>query len=134
MEACPEQLVEALIRALVAGVARRAGQDEIDLEAGSGSRRRGEPAVVRPPPSRGDQRVGAVGERRPDEELQVPELVAAERERQQVLALDPDVGAATERSREPGGAIEGRRAVEQDETRQRGDQGRNDHRPDPSRC
>ena len=42
---------------------------------------------------RRDERVGALGERGPDEELEVAQLVAAERQRQEVLALDPDVGA-----------------------------------------
>ena len=48
----------------------------------------------------GDQAVGALGQRRADQELQVSQLVAAERERQQVLALDPDLDAAAERGRE----------------------------------
>jgi len=44
--------------------------------------------------------VGASGLRRADEELQVPQLVAAERQGQEILPLDPDVGAATEHGRE----------------------------------
>jgi hypothetical protein len=47
---------------------------------------------------RRDERVGAVRDGRRDEELEVPELVPAEGERQQVLALDPDVDAAAERA------------------------------------
>ena len=71
-----------------------------------------------------DEGVGAIGERRADEELEVAQLVAAERERQQVLALDPDVGAAAERLREARQPMERRRAVEQAVTRRRRSGGR----------
>ena len=86
---------------------------------------------------RRDERVGALGERRPDEELQVPQLVPAERERQEVLALDPDLDAAAERVREPRQPVERRRSVEQREARQRGDPGRHvqrGHRRIVARC
>ena len=104
-------------------VGRRAGQDEVDVETrlrpGGGR----QPAVVRPAAAGRDERVGAVGKRRPDEELQVPQLVAAERERQEVLALDPDVGPAAQRGREPRQRLERRGPVEEGEPRQAGDPG-----------
>ena len=48
-----------------------------------------------------DEAVGALRQRGADQELEVAQLVAAEGEREQVLALDPDLGAAAERRREP---------------------------------
>ena len=77
-------------------VDRRAGQHEMDVEAGARPGGGREPAVVRPAPAGRHERVGTVGERGADEELEVAQLVAAERDRQQVLALDPDVGAIAE--------------------------------------
>ena len=75
------------------GRARRAA-----ARTGRGGRR-GRPSP-RPPPSAGQwldqrrpvvtRRVGALREGRPDQELEVAQLVAAEGEREQVLALDPD--------------------------------------------
>ena len=53
-----------------------------------------------------------------DEELQVAQLVATERQRQQVLALDPDLGPAAERGRQPRQRRERRRSVEQREARE----------------
>ena len=73
----------------------------MDLEAGLRAGGGGEPRVVRPAAPGRDERVGALGERRADQELEVAQLVAAERERQQVLALDPELGAAAERGRQP---------------------------------
>ena len=124
----PEQLVESLVRALLPGRQRRAGEDEMDGEPGLRAGRGGEPAMVGPAAAGRDQRVGAVGERRADEELEVPQLVAAEREREQVLALDPDVGVAADGRREPRQALQRRRPVEQREPRQRGDRRGNTHR------
>ena len=95
----PEHRVEALVRAGL--VERRAAQDEVDVEARPGAGGGRQPAVVRPAPARRHQRVGALGERRPDEELEVAQLVPAERQRQEVLALDPDLDPAAERRREP---------------------------------
>ena len=74
----------------------------------------GQPGVVRPAPARRDEAVGAVGQRRPDEELEAAQLVAAERQRQQVLALDPDLGPTAERgpeARQRGRAATARRAA-----------------------
>ena len=131
----PEQLVETLVRA--GRVDRRTAQHEMDVEAGPRSGRGRQPAMVRPAPSRRDQRVGALGQRRTDKELQVPQLVPAERERQQVLALDPDLDAAAERRGEPLEPMERRRALEQPEPRQRGDRRRRigwEHRRIVARC
>ena len=108
-----EQLVEPLVRAFLAGRERRAGEDEMDGEPGPRAGRGGEPAMVGPAPAGRDQRVGALRQRLTDEELQVPQLVAAEREGQEVLALDPDVRAAAERRREALEPAERRRPVEQ---------------------
>ena len=94
-----EQLVESLVGA--GRVDRRSAEHEVDVEAGPRPGRGRQTAMVRPAPSRRDERVGALGQRRADEELQVPQLVPAERQRQQVLALDPDLDAAAERRGEP---------------------------------
>ena len=80
----------------VTRLGRRAGQDEMHLEPGVGARGGGEPAVIGPPTPRRDERVRAVGERGTNQEFEIPELVAAERERQQVLALDPQFHPAAE--------------------------------------
>ena len=77
--------------------------------------------MVRPAPAGRDEGVGALGQRRADEELEVAQLVAAERERQQVLALDPDLGPAAERGREARQRLERRRPVEQREAREASD-------------
>ena len=87
-------------------IGRRAGEDEMDVEAGHRPGGGRQPAVVGPAPAAGDERVRTLRERRPDEELQVAQLVPAERDRQQVLALDPDVHAAAERVREARQAME----------------------------
>src|SRR4029077_14135465 len=52
------------------------------------------------------------------------ELVAAERERQQVLALDPQLDPVAERGRQPRQRAQRRGAIEQAMPRQRGDPGR----------
>ena len=70
------------------------------------------------------RRVGALGQGRADEELEVAQLVAAERERQQVLALDPDARPAAEGRREPRQRLQRRRPVEQREPREIGRVGR----------
>ncbi len=64
--------------------------------------------------------VGTLGQRGPDEVLQVAQLVPAEGQRQQVLALDPQLGAAAEGRRQARQRRERRRAVEQREPREAG--------------
>jgi len=110
-------------------VRRRPGQHQLDRQPRLRPGRRRQSAMVRPPPPARDQRVGAVRQRRPDEELEVPQLVATERERQEVLALDPDVGPVAERAGEPLEPLQGRRPVEEREARERRNPGRNDHPP-----
>ena len=112
-----EQLVESDAR--IGRVDRRAGQDEVDGKARLRAGRRGQPGMVRPAPAGGHQRVGALGQRGPDEELEVAQLVATERERQEVLALDPDLGPAAERRGEARQRRQRRRTVEQREARER---------------
>ena len=119
MDGRAQELVESLVCTRL--VDRRSAEDEMDVKTGPRPGRRREPAVVRPAAARRDERVGAVGQRRADEELEVPQLVPAERQRQQVLALDPDLDASTKRRREPLDRMERRRPVEQREPRQRGD-------------
>ena len=80
--------------------------------------RRGQPGMVRPAPAGRDERVGALGQRGADQELQVAQLVATERERQEVLALDPDLDAATERGGEARQGRQRRGTVDQAETRE----------------
>ena len=93
---------------------RRAGQHEMDVEPGRRPGGGRQPAVVGPAPAARDERVGAIGQRRADQELEVPQLVAAERERQQVLALDPDStrppSAVAEARQAAGAATAGRTA------------------------
>ena len=50
---------------------------------------------------------------RADQELEVAQLVATERDRQEVLALDPQLGPVAERGRQPRQRSERRRPVEQ---------------------
>ena len=69
--------VEALVGAW--RVDRRAAENEVDVKAGLRPGRGRQAAVVRPSPARRHEGVGAFGQGRPDEELQVPELVPAER-------------------------------------------------------
>ena len=107
------------------GSSWRSAQHEVDVETGLRAGRRREPAVVRPAPPGRDERVGALCQRRADEEFEVAQLVATERQREQVLALDPDVDLAAQRGRKPGEPLQRRRPVDQRETRQRGDAGRN---------
>ena len=121
MDGRAEQLVEALVRAW--RVERRAGQHEVDAESGLRAGGRGQPGVVRPAPPGRDEGVGALGERRPDEELEVAQLVATEREGEQVLALDPHVRPAADGRGEPRDPLERRWAVEQGEPRQVGGPG-----------
>ena len=71
--------------------------------------------VIRPTPARGDQGVGPLRSRGPHEKLEVAQLVTAEGERQQILALDPDLDLATDRIREPRNCVQGRRAVKEGE-------------------
>ena len=97
-------------------------------EAGSSSGSRRQPAVVRPAPARGDQCVGALGQGGTDEELEVPQLVSAECQREQVLALDPDIRSAAESGRESSERRQRRQSVEQLEARHCGDPGRDDQR------
>ncbi len=96
----------------------RPRQHEMDAETGPGTGRRGQPGVVRPPPARRDQVVGALGQRRADQELEIAQLVAAKRERQEVLALDPDLRTVAERGREARQTVERRGSVEQREARE----------------
>jgi hypothetical protein len=135
-----EELVEGLVRPLVPGERPRAGEHEMDGKPGSRAGGGGEPAMVRPAPTRRDQRVRALRQRGTDEELQVPELVPAECERQEILALEPDLGPGAGRGPCPerrAQAVRGqerRRRVEQPEPGQRGDRGWDVHRRDPIRC
>ncbi len=75
-------------------------QHEVNRQAGRRAGSGGQAAMVRPAPARGDKDVGIVGQRRTYEEFQVPQLVPTERQGQEVLPLDPDVGAAAEDGRE----------------------------------
>ena len=107
-----EQLVEEHARVGRIGSAGRTGRDGRPARRARRRRRSAgqwfdqrRPVVIR--------RVRAVGQRRTDEELEIPQLVAAERERQQVLALDPDLGPAAERGRQARQRRERRRSVEQ---------------------
>jgi hypothetical protein len=94
VDSSPQQAVQAFVRARRAG--RRAGEDEIDVEPGSCSRCCGKAAVVRPATPGRDERVGSLGKGSANEEFEVPELVTAERQGQQILALDPDFDITTE--------------------------------------
>ena len=89
----------------------------MDREAGPRPGRGGEARVVGPPTPAGDEGVGTLGEGGADEELEVPQLVPAERERQQVLALDPDLRAGAECLAEPWQRLERRRAIDEREAR-----------------
>ena len=55
------------------------------------------------------------GQRGADEELEVAQLVATERERKEVLTLDPDLDVMSKCGREPGHHVERRWAIEQAE-------------------
>ena len=66
------------------------------------------------------RRVGALGQRGADEVLEVAQLVPAEGQRQQVLALDPQLGATAEGRRQARQRRQRRRAVEQREPREAG--------------
>ena len=114
----PEQLVQPTAR--IRRVGRRPGQDEVDVETGDRPGRRRQAAVVRPASAGGHEAVGAGGQRGADERLEVAQLVAAERERQEVFALDPELGATTERRRQPNQRGDRRRAAGQREARQVG--------------
>ena len=102
---------------LVAGRPQRpvAGQHEVDLEAEHGAGGGRDPAVVGLLGADGDQGPGAQLERLAAEELQLARLVAAGAEPGQVVALDPQPGAA----RQPGTALERRRQRRQRGTRPR---------------
>jgi hypothetical protein len=52
--------------------------------------------VVRPATAGRDERVGSLGKGGANEEFEVPELVTAERQGQEILALDPDFDITTE--------------------------------------
>src|SRR5260221_475744 len=86
--------------------------------AGGGGGGGGKPGLVRPAPTGRDERVSTLGEGRADEELEVAQLVAAERERKQVLTLDPHVRPAADGRREPRDPLERRWTVYQSEPRQ----------------
>ncbi len=95
----PEQLVES--HAGVRWIGRWTREHEVDCEAGPRSGRRSQPGVVRPSAAGRDEGVGAICDGGADEELEVAELVATERQREEVLTLDPDLGATADRGREP---------------------------------
>ena len=84
----------------------------MDSEAGARPGRGGEARVVGPPTPAGDEGVGTLGEGGADEELEVPQLVPTERERQQVLALDPDLRAGAQCLAEPWQRLERRRPID----------------------
>ena len=90
----------------------------MDGQPGLRAGRGGQPAVVRPAPAGRDQGVGALGQRRPDQELEVAQLVAAEAERQEVLALDPDVARRHRAPPRTAAARQRRGRVEEREARQ----------------
>ena len=125
-----EQRVQDFVRPRWRGW--RSGQDEVNREARLGAGRGRQTAMVRPAAPGRDQRVGALGERLADEEFEVAQLVAAERERQQVFALDPDIDGPAERGRETRQPLERRRAVDQREARQGGDAGGSVNRTSPA--
>jgi hypothetical protein len=101
----------------------------VDVEAGLCPGGRRQPAVVRPAPTGRDQGIRALGEGGPDEELEVPQLVPTEGQGQEIFALDPDLGPATEGRGKTAERRQRRRTIEQGEPRQRGDPERNDHDP-----
>jgi hypothetical protein len=72
--------------------------DEAALQPFLHRRRERDAAVVRLRRAAGDQRVGAFGQGRGDQELELARLVAAGKEAEQVVALDPDLGAAPART------------------------------------
>jgi hypothetical protein len=61
----------------------------VNLETRPRSGGSGEAAVVGPTTAGRHERIGARREGRPDEELEIAELVPAEGQWQQILALDP---------------------------------------------
>ncbi len=81
---------------LVAGRLGRgvAAQHQVDGPAEASAGRRGHAAVVGLAGADRDQRVRAVGLRRAAEELQLPGLVATHAQAGEVVALDPQPGAA----------------------------------------
>ncbi len=99
MDRRAQQRVESLVGARRVGP--RTGQDDVHAKTGLRPCGGRQTTVVRPAAPGRDERVGAGGKGSSDEELEIPKLVATERERQEVLALDPDVGPATQRGREP---------------------------------
>ena len=101
-------------------VGRRSGQDEVDLETRPCSGGGGQPGVIRPAPAGRDEGVRTLRQRGADEVLQVPQLVPAEGQRQQVLALDPQLGAAAQDGRQARQRRQRRWAVEQREPREAG--------------
>ncbi len=108
-----EELVE--LPAGVRWIGRRSRQDEVDVEPRDRPGRGRQPAVVRPASAGRDEAIGVLGQRRPDEHLEVAQLVAAEGQRKEVLALDPELGPAAERGRQPWQRGERRRLVDQRE-------------------
>ena len=94
-------------------IGRRAGQDQVDVEAGDRSGGGRQPTVVGPASPDGDQAIGALGQGGPDQELEVAQLVPAECQWQQVFALDPDLGPPAELDRQARQRGERRRPVEE---------------------
>ena len=91
-EQAEHEVVAVALRVVAAG--HPLLDDEAALQPFLHRRREGDAAVVRLRRAAGDQRVGAFGERIGHQELELAGLVAAGEEAEQVVALDPDLGAA----------------------------------------